>query len=132
MKKVLIVDDSKTIQRLLEGAIKSRFQIVGKGSNGLEGYDLYRELRPDAVLLDITMPNCNGKECLEKIIAFDQNATVIMVSGLDDPETIEACINIGAKAFVKKMDLSAGSAEGESRILQTLLEWTKLNEREAA
>lgn len=55
------------------------------------------------------MPNCSGKECLEKIIKFDPEANVIMVSAISDPHTVESCIKIGAKGYINKEDLSPNS-----------------------
>lgn len=106
MKTILIVDDSETFQKIIEKILSPNFQIVGKGKSGIEGFDLYKQLSPDIVLMDITMPNCDGKECLQKILVFDSLAKVIMVSGIGDEKTVQECLDLGAKAFVNKSDIS--------------------------
>lgn len=108
MKKILIVDDSKTYQKIIEKILSPNFEIVGMGSSGIEGIELYQKLRPDLVLLDITMPNCSGKECLEKIMQVNPEAKVIMVSSIGDEKTVLECLQMGAKAFVNKAEISQG------------------------
>ena len=131
MKRVLIVDDSKTFQKLIEHQLKGQFHIVGKGSSGIEGYDLFQSLKPDLVLLDIVMPNCGGKECLQKILASNPQANVIMVSSVGDDATIQECLKLGAKAFVRKDQISQ-SDTGLSPFLTTVLKVTGGTVAEAA
>lgn len=119
MRSLLIVDDSRTFQTIIEKMLAPYFSIIGKGSSGIEGFELYQKLKPDLVLMDITMPNCDGKECLKKILAFDSTGKVIMLSGINDENTIQECLAIGAKAFVNKGELSLASPE-KSHLLQTL------------
>lgn len=117
MKTVLIVDDSGTFQRIIEKILSPHYTISGKGSCGNHGFELFQTLRPNIVLLDITMPNCDGKECLQKIIQLDPTAKVIMVSGIGDDTTVEECLELGAKAFVKKSDISSKNT-GASPLLE--------------
>jgi two-component system chemotaxis response regulator CheY len=100
--KALLVDDSKTFMRLLETRVKDRLQIVGRAHDGLEGFRLARDLAPDVVLLDITMPNCSGRECLRMIREAGLPCAVIMVSSLGDESTLEQCLKDGARAFISK------------------------------
>lgn len=108
MKTVLIVDDSRTFQRIIEQILKPHFKVLGKASSADEGFELYKTLKPDLVLMDITMPGRSGKECLQQIIEFDGTARVLMVSSLGDDSTIEACLALGAQGFVPKSQISAG------------------------
>jgi DNA-binding NarL/FixJ family response regulator len=121
MKTLLIVDDSKTFQKLLEQVLCSHFLIVGKGSNGNEGFSLYQQHRPDLVLMDITMPNCSGKESLEKIIKLNPDAKVAMVSGIGDEQTALECKRLGAVIFINKDKVSL-SVEGRNYLINTLLD----------
>lgn len=121
MRRILIVDDSRTFQTIIERMLSPYFSIVGKGSSGIEGFDLYQKLKPDVVLMDITMPNCDGKECLQKILNYDPTSKVIMLSGINDENTIQECLDLGAKAFVNKGDLSL-TAPDRSPLLKTLNE----------
>ncbi len=103
MKKILVVDDSRTIQTLVSKCIASLgAEIVGVADDGEDGFEKYKELHPDLVLLDITMPNKDGRECLKDILQEDPKATVIMLSALNSQEVIQDCIKIGAKAFLNK------------------------------
>lgn len=119
MKRILIVDDSRTFQTMIERILVPHFLVVGKGASGIEGFDLYVKLKPDLVLMDITMPNCDGKECLQKILGFDSLGKVVMLSGINDERTIKECLNLGAKAFVNKSELSSANIE-KSPLLITL------------
>lgn len=112
MNTLLIVDDSKTFQRILEQILKPYFEVVGKGNNGLEGFELYKKHKPDLVLMDITMPDCNGKESLQRILAEFPTAQVIMVSSIADQPTVEECLRLGAKGFVPKEKVSTGDGKG--------------------
>jgi two-component system chemotaxis response regulator CheY len=120
MKNVVIVDDSKTIQRVIEQQLSKHFSVIGKGSSGIEGFELYKKLKPDFILLDIIMPNCSGKECLKLIIEFDPKAIVIMVSSIGDDTTIKECLALGAKSFIKKDNFSKTS-DSEQPFLEAVL-----------
>lgn len=115
MRTILLVDDSKIFQRIMEKILSPHYQIVGKGQNGIEGIDLYKKLKPDLVFMDITMPNCNGKEALKAILETNPLATVIMVSSLGDDQTVQECLKLGAKGFVPKDKIT--QADGESSAL---------------
>lgn len=106
MKNLLLVDDSKMFLRVLERILSPKFKIVAMAHNGEEGFQKFTECRPNLVLLDITMPEVNGKDCLKRILAHDPNARVIMVSSLGDDATIQECLRIGAKGFVRKDAIS--------------------------
>lgn len=109
MKNIVIVDDSAIFQRIIEGLLKPHFKIVGKGFSGIDAIELYQKHLPDLLLLDITMPNCDGKECLKKLLSLHPNATVVMVSGIADELTAKECIQLGAKAFVSKGQISTAN-----------------------
>lgn len=124
MKTLIIVDDSKTFQKILERALTPYFKVLAKGSDGLEAIKLYKEHQPDIILLDITMPNCDGTEALKKIIEFNSNANVVMVSGIGDEETISECLKLGARSFVSKTGVSSDLNEA-SPLISTLLKFTE-------
>lgn len=78
------------------------FQVVGEAQNGLEGVEKYKELMPDIVIMDITMPEMNGIEALQSIIKFDPRAKVIMASAMGQEAYVKEAIMSGAKSFVVK------------------------------
>lgn len=119
MKNIVIVDDSAIFQKIMENILRPHFKIVAKGFSGTEAIELYKKFEPDLLLLDITMPDCDGKECLQKIVSINPKAKIIMVSGLADPATIAECLALGAKAFITKSQISTTNVK-ESELLKAI------------
>ncbi|MDR3587291.1 MAG: response regulator [Desulfosporosinus sp.] len=103
MKKLLIVDDAAFMRLSIRNMLmKYDLEIVGEAANGAIGVDMYKELRPDVVTMDITMPTMSGLEALKAIKAFDPRAKVIMVSAMGQEEMVKESIMSGAKTFIVK------------------------------
>ncbi|MDA3955246.1 response regulator [Oceanispirochaeta sp.] len=103
--KVLIVDDSMFVTKQISQILTSEgFDIVGTAADGAEGVEKYKELFPevDLVTMDITMPRMDGVTALEKIIEFDKNANVIMVSALGKQDLVKKSLMLGAKNYIVK------------------------------
>lgn len=103
--KILIVDDSKTARIMLKNSIPPEIAATSEittKENGQEGLDAYLNERQDIVFLDLTMPVMDGYECLEKIMAHDQNAVVIIVSADIQQAAKEKVLAKGAKIMVRK------------------------------
>lgn len=103
MNKVLIVDDAAfmrlAIRRILEN---NGFDVVGEAENGLEGVLKYKELKPDIVTMDITMPELSGIEALKLIMEVDPNAKIVMLSAMGQEKMVMEAIMCGAKSFIVK------------------------------
>ncbi len=100
---VLIVDDLAFIKIVLRDILeKSGFRVVGEASNGDEAIKLYQDKRPDAVLMDITMPGMDGLTALKTIRQIDPGARVIICSALGQQRLIVQAIQLGAKDFIVK------------------------------
>lgn len=103
MKRVLIVDDAAfmrmAVRRILE---KSGFEVVGEAVNGLEGVQQYKDLKPDIVTMDITMPTMTGLEALKAITELDSQAKVVMLSAMGQEVLVREAIMHGAKSFIVK------------------------------
>lgn len=103
MKKVLIVDDAAfmrlTIKMMLE---QNDFEVVGEAENGLVALQKYKELQPDIVTMDITMPEMNGIEALKKIKEYDPKAKVVMVSAMGQEVLVKEAVISGAVTFIVK------------------------------
>ena len=103
MATVLIVDDSKTSRRILGDVLKNMgLEVVGEAVNGEEGFLKYKELRPDLVTMDITMPVMDGIESLSLIKHVDENAKVIMITAAGQKEKMVEALKRGADEFITK------------------------------
>lgn len=103
MKSVLIVDDANFMRMFIRAMLeKNGFEIVGEASNGLEAIKKYKELKPDLVTMDITMPDMNGLEALKEIMSIDTDAKVVMFSAMGQETMVREAIINGAKSFIVK------------------------------
>jgi len=100
---VLIADDLKFIKLVLRELVeKAGFRVVGEASNGQEAVELYKDRRPDVVLMDITMPKMDGLTALKQILKIDPQAKIIMCSALGQQSLIVQALQLGAKDFIVK------------------------------
>jgi two-component system chemotaxis response regulator CheY len=103
--RVLIVDDSMFVTKQMGQILTSEgFEIVATAGDGVEGVEKYKELYPniDLVTMDITMPKMDGITALEKIVEFDKDAKVIMVSALGKQDLVKKSLLSGAKNYIVK------------------------------
>jgi len=106
MAKIMLCDDSGTILLMLERKLKEfGHDVVGKAKDGDEGVTVYNKLKPDLLILDVTMPNKDGRECLKEIITHHPSAKIIMLTALLEKTVVDECMSIGAKAFVSKSNM---------------------------
>ena len=83
-KKLLVTDDATIMREIIKDtAREAGWEIVGEAQNGAEAIEKYKELRPDVATLDLVMPQYDGLHALRGILEFDPDATVIVVSALD-------------------------------------------------
>lgn len=103
MASILIVDDSRTSRKILKETLADAgYEIIGEAVNGEEGVIKYRELKPDMVTMDITMPVMNGLEALACIKKEDENAKVVMITAAGQKEKMVQAIKEGADDFITK------------------------------
>ncbi len=103
MARVLVVDDAAFMRKMVTDALtKGGHEVVGEAGNGVEAIDRYRELKPDLMTLDITMPEKDGLAALKDIIELDPNAKVVMCSALGQESKVLESIKLGAKDFIVK------------------------------
>lgn len=101
--RVLLVDDSAfVVKQLQQILVSEQYSVVGTAENGEEGVMMYKELKPDVVTMDITMPKMDGITALTKIIEFDKNAKVVMVSALGKEDMVKKALLAGAKNYITK------------------------------
>lgn len=103
MATVLMVDDSRTSRRILRGVLEQGgFEIIGEAVNGEEGYLKYKELAPDIVTMDITMPVMDGIESLTLIKKLNADAKVVMITAAGQKEKMVEALKRGADEFITK------------------------------
>ena len=103
MKSVLIVDDAAFMRVSIKNMLtKNGYQILGEAENGRVAVEKYKELMPDIVTMDITMPEMDGLAGLKEIMAFNPSANVIMVSALGQEGMVREAVQTGAKGFIVK------------------------------
>ncbi len=102
-KQVLVVDDAAFMRIKLRDILeKNGYEVVGEAENGVEAVQKYKDLSPDVVTLDITMPEMDGVEALKQIKAFDPNASVLMCSAMGQQSMVMDAIRAGALDFIVK------------------------------
>ena len=102
-KSILICDDAAFMRMMIKDIlVKDGYNVVGEAANGAEGVEKYSQLKPDLVMMDITMPEMNGIEALKKIKEGDSTANVIMCSAMGQQAMVIESIQSGAKDFIVK------------------------------
>ena len=103
MSRILIVDDSRTSRKILRNILEiAGHDIVGEAMDGQDGVNKYKELRPDIVTLDITMPVLDGLGALKLIKEIDSDSKIIMVTAAGQQNKMIDAIKLGAAEFVTK------------------------------
>lgn len=120
MINVLIVDDNKFITHVMQDILEElNFNVVGVAHDGLQGLERFSECMPDVTLLDITMPNMDGVECLSRILELRADARVVMLSAVQDENTIGKCLETGASGFLQK-PIRKGNREDLDKLCKAL------------
>ncbi len=103
MNRILIVDDAAIMRLTIKGILeKNNVEVVGEADCGKEGIMKYKDLKPDIVTMDITMPDITGIEAVKEIIKYDKNAKIIMVSAMGQERFVMEAVKAGAKSFLVK------------------------------
>lgn len=101
--KVLVVDDAAFMRMMIKDILrKGGYEVVGEAEDGSKAIDRYRELKPDLVTMDITMPDMDGISAVKEIRKVDPNALIIMCSAMGQQAMVIDAIQAGAKDFVVK------------------------------
>ena len=102
-KRVLIVDDAAFMRMMIKDILnKNGFEVAGEAENGVRAVDMYKELKPDLVTMDITMPEKDGISAVKEIKVLDPDAKIIMCSAMGQQMMVMEAIQSGAKDFVVK------------------------------
>jgi DNA-binding NarL/FixJ family response regulator len=131
MKKaqVLLVDDHSLFREGMVNILNGQpdFQVVGEASDGLEAIVKAKELSPDLILMDISMPGCDGLEATRKIMQAMPEVTIVMLTMRDEDEQLFEAIKHGAQGYLLKsirswdmIELLRGALAGNAAITQSL------------
>lgn len=103
MARILIVDDSSFMRKHLAKVLSDAgHEVAGQGEDGLQGFELYKRLRPDFVIMDITMRGTDGITSARMIRDYDPHARLIFISMISDPAVIAEAKGLGAIDFIGK------------------------------
>ncbi len=102
-KRILVVDDSPAVIKRLTMIIESLgHEVVGTAANGLEAIARSRELQPDAITMDIQMPEMDGLEATTHILRDSPDKPIVIITAHGQEKTVLKAISIGAKHFICK------------------------------
>ncbi len=104
--RVLVVDDDKLVAISLKTILEAdeNTEVVGIGYDGAEAVELYRETKPDVLLMDIRMQGMSGLEAAERILAEDAEAKILFLTTFSDDEYIVKALNLGVRGYMLKQD----------------------------
>ena len=102
-KNILICDDAAFMRMMIKDILtKNGYDVAGEAENGQVAVDKYSEVKPDLVMMDITMPEKDGIQALKEIKAKDPSANVIMCSAMGQQAMVIESIQAGARDFIVK------------------------------
>lgn len=102
-KTILVIDDSPFIfNQVKDITVHSEYQVIGHAITGEDGIEMYKELHPDIVTLDIIMPGLDGMDTAKELLKEDENANIIMLSSISDMNTLDEVKSIGLKYLLPK------------------------------
>ncbi len=113
MATILIVDDALFMRKRCGALLAGNGHTIVEAANGREALAIYKEVQPQAVLMDITMPEMDGIEALKAIREFDPSARIAMLTAIGQQSVVLEAIKAGAKDFILK------PLDGE-RVLQSV------------
>ena len=120
MARILIADDASFMRQMIREIIEPEgHEVVGEATNGIEAVELYQELQPDLVTMDIVMPKRSGIDAVKIILAENPTACVVMCSALGQEALVVEAVETGAKDFIVKPFKEDQVLEIVRRILNT-------------
>lgn len=101
--RIVLADDLSFMRMVQKEILEEKgYEIAGEASDGIEAVERYMTLKPEVIILDITMPNMNGLDAMHKIFDFDKSAKIIICSALGQQQLIVEAIKAGVKDFIVK------------------------------
>ncbi len=102
-RRLLVTDDAAIIREIIKDAAKAAgWEIVGEAENGQQAVERFAETHPDAVTLDLVMPEYDGLHALRGIFEINPDACVLVVSALNQKDVLKEAFKLGAADFMIK------------------------------
>ncbi len=103
MANILIVDDAAFMRMMIKDILsKNGYTVVGEAENGLKAVEKFKDLAPDLVIMDITMPEMDGIQAVKQIKTLNSAAKIIMCSAMGQQAMVIESIQAGARDFIVK------------------------------
>ncbi|UAY36255.1 response regulator [Moraxella osloensis] len=103
MYRLMIVDDSNIIRNRIQRLYNSdTFSLVATATNGDDAVEKFKLYKPEVITMDLTMPQMDGLECIEKLVELDPGVRILVVSALSDKATGIKALELGASGFLCK------------------------------
>ena len=103
MLNILVVDDSLIIRKKIKNYIVNLgHNVASEAKNGLQAVDLTKELKPDLITMDITMPDMDGIEATKRIREFDKDVNIVMVTSHGQEEMVSLSLKAGSQGYILK------------------------------
>lgn len=119
--RLMIVDDSNIMRRQIERLSRSdRLEIVGTASNGRQAVEMFEKLKPDLVTMDITMPQMDGIQCIDRMVKARADVLILIISALADKATAIEAMKKGANGFLCKPFNEKDLNEAFAKLLRRL------------
>lgn len=104
--RVLLVDDHELVRRGVRSLLsQTKYEICGEAVDGQDALEKARELKPDVIIMDVSMPRLNGLEATRQVHSYLPNCEVLILSQHESPEMVRQAINVGARGFVAKRSI---------------------------
>jgi DNA-binding NarL/FixJ family response regulator len=106
--KVLVVDDSPAVRRIVRVLFEddTAFEVCGEAENGREGLEKAQELRPDLIVMDLSMPVMNGMDAARAIRRIMPNVPIVLLTGHSDLLTLTEARSVGISVVVSKTEMA--------------------------
>ena len=99
----MIADDSDAIRLVLKDILSiGDHTVTGEAKDGAEAVEIFQQVNPDLLLLDLAMPKKDGLAVVKEIIAQNPSAKIILITASDDQKIIQQCLDSGARSFISK------------------------------